>query len=64
LDSLSSARKLVYNVIGHDNKLQGESGKEEGKDEKKKNQKYHGRFFYYFFASADYFTVSVQIVYC
>ena len=36
MDSLSSARKLVYNVIGHDNKLQGESGKEEGKDEKKK----------------------------
>ena len=34
------------------------------KDEKKKNQKYHGRFFYYFFASADYFTVSVQSVYC
>ena len=45
MDSLSSARKLVYNVIGHDNKLQGESGKEEGKDEKKKNQKDHGRFF-------------------
>ena len=36
------------------------SGKEEGKDEKKKNEKYHGCFF----VSADYLTVSVQIIYC
>ena len=40
------------------------SGKEEGKDEKKKNEKYHGCFFNYFFVSADYLTVSVQIIYC
>ena len=40
------------------------AAKPKTKDEKKKNQKDHGRFFYYFFASADYFTVSVQSVYC
>jgi len=30
LDSLSSARELVYNVIGHDNRFQRRVGKRRG----------------------------------
>ena len=44
MDSLSSARELVYNVIGHDNRFQRRVGKRRGERWKKEKSLVKGVF--------------------